>query len=183
LSNSTSAHAISALRAVGQSINEHATVNKGVRIRVVVGVLTGVLLVYFWLLADRAVGLISSGSAAGVALGVGVLLLPIIGTVLVFYELRFGWQTQKLARQLADQDLLPDDSALPRRASGRVERDAADAHFEVIRTEVEAAPDDWRGWYRLAHAYDLAGDRKRARSAMRHAIDLAEMPTQPPSDS
>ena len=34
------------------------------------------------------------------------------------------------------------------------------------------APQDWRGWYALAHAYDLAGDRKRARSAMRHAIDL-----------
>ena len=42
-----------------------------------------------------------------------------------------------------------------------------------IRAEVEAAPDDWRGWYRLAHAYDLAGDRKRARSAMRQAIELA----------
>ena len=108
-----------------------------------------------------------------VLLGIGVLLLPIIGVVLVGYELRFGWQTQQLARQLAAQDLLPDDSALPRRASGRIERDAADAHFETIRVEVEAAPDDWRGWYRLAHAYDLAGDRKRARSAMRRAIELA----------
>ena len=155
--------------------------NKGVRIRVVVAILTLVLIVYFYLLADRAVSLIASGSAAGIALGIGVLLLPIIGAVLVFYELRFGWQTQKLARQLADQDLLPDDSGLPRRASGRVERDAADAHFEVIRVEVESAPDDWRGWYRLAHAYDLAGDRKRARSAMRHAIELAGIASTPPS--
>ena len=54
-----------------------------------------------------------------------------------------------------------------------VERDAADAHFEIIRAEVEAAPEDWRGWYRLAHAYDLSGDRKRARASMRHAIELA----------
>jgi Flp pilus assembly protein TadD len=68
---------------------------------------------------------------------------------------------------------------LPRRASGRIEREAADAHFEVIRTEVEAAPDDWRGWYRLAQAYDLSGDRKRARSAMRHAIELAATPSGP----
>jgi tetratricopeptide (TPR) repeat protein len=132
-----------------------------------------VLIVYFWLLADRAVALIGSGTAAGIALGIGVLLLPIIGVVIVAWELRFGWQTQKLARRLADDDLLPDDSELPRRASGRVERDAADAHFEVIRAEVESAPSDWRNWYRLAHAYDLAGDRKRARSSMRHAIDLA----------
>jgi cytochrome c-type biogenesis protein CcmH/NrfG len=118
--------------------------------------------------------MITTGGAAGIALGVGVLLLPIIGVVLVGYELRFGWQTQVLARRLAEEDLLPDDSELARRASGRVERDAADAHFEVVRTEVEAAPEDWRGWYRLAHAYDLAGDRKRARSAMRHAIELSQ---------
>jgi cytochrome c-type biogenesis protein CcmH/NrfG len=156
-------------------------VNKGVRIRVVVGILTAVLIVYFWLLADRAIALIGSGSAAGIALGIGVLLLPIIGVVLVGWELRFGWQTQKLARRLAADDLLPDDSELPRRASGRVERDAADAHFEVIRAEVEAAPEDWRGWYRLAHAYDLAGDRKRARSAMRQAIDLENDSTSPSS--
>ena len=95
-----------------------------------------------------------------------------VGVVLLFWELRFGWQTQRLARQLADQDLLPDDSDLPKRASGRVERDAADAHFETVKARVESAPDDWRGWYALAHAYDLAGDRKRARSAMRHAIAL-----------
>jgi len=89
------------------------------------------------------------------------------------FELRFGWQTQTLGRRLAADGRLPDDSELPRRPSGRVDRDAADAHFEVIRAQVEAAPEDWRGWYRLAHAYDLAGDRKRARSAMRHAIELA----------
>ena len=135
--------------------------------------LTGALIVYFWLLASRAVILIGSGEPLAVALGIGVLLLPIIGVVLVVWELRFGWQAQNLARRLAEEDRLYDDSELPRRASGRIERDAADAHFEVIRTEVEAAPDDWRGWYRLAQAYDLSGDRKRARAAMRHAIELA----------
>ena len=147
--------------------------NKGVRIRVVVAILVAALVVYFWLLADRAFALIGTGSPAGIALGIGVLLLPIIGVVLVIWELRFGWQTQLLARRLAEEDLLPDDSDLPRRASGRIERDAADAHFEVIRAEVEAAPGNWRGWYRLAHAYDLSGDRKRARSAMRRAIELS----------
>jgi cytochrome c-type biogenesis protein CcmH/NrfG len=148
-------------------------VNAGIRTRVVVGILVAALVVYFVLLTQRAIVLIQSGNALAIALGVGVLLLPIIGVVLVGYELRFGWQTQRLARQLADQDMLPDDSALPRRASGRVERNAADAHFETIRVEVESAPEDWRGWYRLAHAYDLAGDRKRARSAMRRAIELS----------
>ncbi|ACV78605.1 tetratricopeptide repeat protein [Nakamurella multipartita] len=142
------------------------------RTRIVVALLTLALIAYFILLGGRAIALIESGSAAGIALGIGVLLLPIIGVVLLFWELRFGWQTQRLGRQLAEQDRLPDDSDLPRRPSGRVERDAADAHFETVRERVEAAPQDWRGWYELAHAYDLAGDRKRARAAMRHAIDL-----------
>jgi len=144
-----------------------------VRIRLIVGLLTAALIVYFWLLTDRAVALLTSGSMAGIALGIGVLLLPVLGVVVVVFELRFGWQTQTLGRRLAADGGLPDDSELPRRPSGRVDRDAADAHFNHIRAQVEAAPEDWRGWYRLAHAYDLAGDRKRAREAMRQAIELA----------
>jgi len=144
-----------------------------VRIRLIVGLLTAALIVYFWLLTDRAVALLTSGSMAGIALGIGVLLLPVLGVVVVVFELRFGWQTQTLGRRLAADGGLPDDSELPRRPSGRVDRDAADAHFNLIRAQVEAAPEDWRGWYRLAHAYDLAGDRKRAREAMRQAIELA----------
>jgi cytochrome c-type biogenesis protein CcmH/NrfG len=150
--------------------------SKRLRVQLIVGVLTCALIVYFAVLASRAFILIGSGEPLAVALGIGVLLLPIIGVVLVGWELRFGWQAQTLARRLAADDRLYDDSELPRRASGRIEREAADAHFEVIRTEVEAAPDDWRGWYRLAQAYDLSGDRKRARAAMRHAIELSAGP-------
>lgn len=146
--------------------------SKATRTKITVVLLTLALVAYFVLLGGRAVALIGSGSAAGIALGIGVLLLPIIGAVLVFWELRFGWQTQRLARQLAQDGQLPDVADLPVRPSGRVERDAADAHFETVKARVEGAPDDWRGWYALAHAYDLAGDRKRARSAMRHAIAL-----------
>lgn len=146
--------------------------SKGTRTKITVALLTLALVAYFVLLGERAVALIGSGGVAGIALGIGVLLLPIIGAILVFWELRFGWQTQRLARQLAQDGQLPDVADLPVRPSGRVERDAADAHFETVKARVEAAPDDWRGWYALAHAYDLAGDRKRARSAMRHAIAL-----------
>jgi Flp pilus assembly protein TadD len=41
-----------------------------------------------------------------------------------------------------------------------------------VRAEVEADPDDWRRWYRLARAYDYAGDRTRARETMRKAVEL-----------
>ena len=59
---------------------------------------------------------------------------------------------------------------LPRRASGRIEREAADELFEQVRTEWEADPDDWVNTYRIARAYDYAGDRTRARQMMKTAV-------------
>jgi Flp pilus assembly protein TadD len=41
-----------------------------------------------------------------------------------------------------------------------------------MRAQVEERPDDWRSWFRLALAYDAAGDRTRAREAARHALAL-----------
>ncbi|HEV3356123.1 MAG TPA: hypothetical protein VG247_04965 [Pseudonocardiaceae bacterium] len=135
--------------------------------------LTAVLVVYFVLLAQRAVLLIQTGTAAGIGLGVGVLILPLIGAWIAVVNLRFGMRVEKLARKLADDGLLPDVSELPRRPSGRIDRDAADAWFDERRAEVESAPRDWRAWYRLAYGYDIAGDRRRARETMRHALKLA----------
>jgi hypothetical protein len=149
-----------------------ARVAAGWRSRITVAVLVAVLVVYFVLLGDRAVLLISSGRLPAVGLGLAVFALPVIGAVTVGYELNFGRRTQQLAAQLAREGDLPDVSDLPRRPSGRIERDAADAHFEVVKARVEADESDWRGWYHLADAYDVAGDRKRARETMRHAIEL-----------
>jgi Tfp pilus assembly protein PilF len=67
-----------------------------------------------------------------------------------------------------------DVSSLPRMPSGRIERDAADALFEAVRTELEDDPNNWRRWYRLARAYDYAGDRSRARETMRKAVEMEE---------
>ncbi|MFP5313070.1 MAG: hypothetical protein ACLGH7_11835, partial [Actinomycetes bacterium] len=66
---------------------------------------------------------------------------------------------------------LPVDE-LPRTPGGRIVRAAADAEFEKYRAEAEAAPGDWRSWFRLSCAYDAAGDRKRARASMRDAVKL-----------
>jgi Flp pilus assembly protein TadD len=118
--------------------------------------------------------LVQTGTLVGISLGIGVLILPIIGAVLLVFELRFGAATARLARQLADDGELPDDSALARRPSGRIERASADAYFETVKTKVEADEGNWRLWYELGYAYNLAGDRKRARAAMRHAIELAD---------
>ncbi|TCO56737.1 hypothetical protein [Actinocrispum wychmicini] len=135
--------------------------------------LTAVLVLYFVLLAGRAIALIETGTGVGVGLGVGVLLLPVIGAWVAVATIRFGFQTERLARRLADEGVLPDTSDLPRMPSGRIRREDADAWFEERRAEVEATPDDWRAWFRLAHGYDIAGDRRRAREAMRRALELS----------
>ncbi|MEU6644860.1 tetratricopeptide repeat protein [Saccharomonospora sp. NPDC046836] len=135
-------------------------------------VLTAAVVVYLVLLAGRAVALIRAGGPVAVLLGVGVLLLPLLGVWIVFTTWRSGTQVQRLARRLDAEDGLPDVSDLPRRPSGRVDRAAADAWFDQRRAEVEAEPGDWRSWYRLAYAYDIAGDRRRARATMRKAIEL-----------
>lgn len=138
----------------------------------VVALLLAALLVYFGFIGYRGVLLLGEPRWSLKLLGAAVLVVPLIGLYTVYGELRFGQATERLAQRLvAEGD--PGEPDLPRRPSGRVEREAADALFEQRRVAVEADPDDWRGWYRLAVAYDYAGDRKRARSAMRTAIAKA----------
>ncbi len=136
--------------------------------------LTAVLAVYFVLLGRQGVLLIQAGGVAPIGLGLGVLILPLIGAWVVVATLRAGLRHQHLARRLHDEDGLPDTSGLPRRPSGRIDRDAADAYFAARKTEYEVAPDDWRTNYRLAIAYDTAGDRGRARATMTRAVALEE---------
>jgi hypothetical protein len=136
--------------------------------------LTAILVVYFVLLAQRAVFLIQTGTVVGIGLGVGVLLLPLVGVWIAVVNLRFGVRVERLAWRMNDEGVLPDTTDLPRRPSGRVDRAAADTWFEARRAEVEADPDDWRRWFSLAHGYDIAGDRRRAREAMGHALELAD---------
>ncbi|GAA3826147.1 MULTISPECIES: hypothetical protein [Amycolatopsis] len=135
-------------------------------------VMTAALVVYLVLLGARGVELIATGTGVGIALGVGVLVLPLLGLWMVVATWRSGTRIQHLARRLDAEGGLPDVDDLPRRPSGRVDRAAADAWFEERRAELEQHPEDWRYWYRLAHAYDLAGDRRRARATMRKALDL-----------
>ncbi|KWW99723.1 hypothetical protein LI90_1362 [Carbonactinospora thermoautotrophica] len=135
-------------------------------------VLLVVAMAFYWLvLGQYGVLLIAEGRPVAVALGVGVLLLPLVGLWVVWSELRFGLATERLARLLEAEGGLPVDD-LPRLPSGRIEPEAVQAAFERRKAEVEAAPEDWRAWYRLAVAYADARDMGHARQAMRRAISL-----------
>jgi cytochrome c-type biogenesis protein CcmH/NrfG len=149
---------------------------RAVRIQLLIALMCVALVTYFVLLGRLAVAMIISGRAAAVGLGLAVLIMPVIGLWAMITTLRAGFAHQKLARLIAADGMELDAGALPRRPSGRIQRDAADALFATVRTEVETDPDDWRRWYRLARAYDYAGDRRRAREAMKTAVELQGRP-------
>jgi cytochrome c-type biogenesis protein CcmH/NrfG len=147
-------------------------VSRSMRIQLTIAFMCAALLAYIVLLGRSAVLMIGSGQAVAVVLGVALLILPGIGLWAMIATLRAGFAHQKLARLVAQDGMELDVSALPRRPSGRIERDAADALFHTVRAELDSDPHDWRRWYRLARAYDYAGDRGRAREAMRTALEL-----------
>lgn len=138
--------------------------------RLLAGLLTLALVGYFLLMARQAFAFIAEGGYL-VLLGLAILVLPLIGCYVVVREWQFGRQVQALASYLDRRGELPADD-LPKRPSGRAEREAADERFNERADEVQRTPQDPGAWFRLAVAYDDAGDRKRARSSMRKAVAL-----------
>jgi hypothetical protein len=134
-------------------------------------VMAVLLALYLVLVAQHAIVLVGTGILVGQIEGIALLVLPIIGAWALIAELRFGVRAQRLLRLMTERDELPVDD-LPHLPSGRPDRVAADKEFPKYQAEVEAAPENWTRWYRLALAYDAAGDRRRARWATRRAIRL-----------
>jgi hypothetical protein len=147
---------------------------RALRIQLLIGFMCLALVVYFLLLGRIAWAFITSGSAAAIGLGLAVLIMPLIGIWVMVSTLQAGFAHQRLARIIRDECMELDVSSLPTMPSGRIQRDAADALFHTVREELEHDPDNWRRWYRLARAYDYAGDRGRAREAMKKAVQLQE---------
>jgi hypothetical protein len=139
--------------------------------RIGVAVMAVLLVLYFVLAGQRAVVLLGSGVGIGIAMGVALLVLPLVGAWAIGRELMFGFRTQQLVGILDAEGGLPVDD-LPKLASGRPVRAAADEQFPRYQAEVAAAPESWRAWFRLGLAYDASGDRRRARHAIRTAISL-----------
>jgi hypothetical protein len=135
-------------------------------------VMAALLLLYLVFAGWYATILLRVGEPVATAMGVALLVLPVLGAWALVVELRFGIRSERLARRLEAEGGLPDE-VLPARASGRVDRDAARDVFPRYQAEVEADADSWRAWFRLALAYDASGDRRRARWATRRAIALA----------
>ena len=133
-------------------------------------VMAALLVVYLALVGWRAVQFMQTGEPVAVVMGVTLLVLPVIAAWALWREIAFGVRSQALMRRLEAEGGL--DLDIPTTPSGRAERAGADAAFPAFREAAEADPESWRAWLRLGLAYDAAGDRRRARSAVRRAITL-----------
>ena len=139
--------------------------------RVAAVLMSALLVLYLVLVLQLAIRLITVDNGISKALGIALLVLPLLGAWALVAEILFGLRTQRLVRRLDVAGELPVDS-LPKRTSGRPERTAADAEFPRYRAEVEADPGSWKAWFRLGLSYDASGDRPRARRSLRRAIAL-----------
>ncbi|MFF2273087.1 hypothetical protein ACFVTX_12475 [Agromyces sp. NPDC058136] len=132
--------------------------------------MAALLALYLALVGWRAVQFIGTGEPVAIVMGVALLVLPLIAVWAIWRELAFGIRSQRLVQRLETEGGL--DLELPVRESGRVDKSAAQAEFARFAAEAEAEPESWRAWLRLGLAYDAAGDRRRARHAVRRAIEL-----------
>lgn len=131
------------------------------------------LLVLYLVFAIRyGVFLVSVGQPIPVAMGIALFVLPLIAAWALVAELLFAVRAERLGVRLETEGGMPTEH-LPLTPSGRIERQAATDLFPTYKAAVEAAPEDWRSWFRLGLAYDASGDRRRARWATRQAIRLS----------
>ena len=139
--------------------------------RIGVVVMAALLALYLVFAIRYGVLMLGLDGVVPVAIGIALLVLPLLAAGTIVAEVVFGVRAERLARWLEAEDAVPSDE-LPAVASGRIDRAAALAVFPTYQQAVEAEPGDWRAWYRLALAYDASGDRRRARWATRTAIRL-----------
>ncbi|MFG3115839.1 hypothetical protein ACGF4C_15675 [Streptomyces sp. NPDC048197] len=135
--------------------------------------LATVLVLVFGVVAMEGVLLLLTGEPAAMGMGAVAFVLPCLGGWFLWHNTRFARNAHRLAAVLESEGSLPADE-LKRTPGGRIDRDSADEVFARRQAETEAAPGDWRTWFRLAVAYHDARDTPRARKAMQRAITLYE---------
>lgn len=111
--------------------------------RISAAVMGALLLLYLVLVVQLAIKFIAVDEPISKAIGIALLVLPLVGLWALVAEIVFGVRSERLGRSLAADGPNP-MADLPRLASGRVEREAADEVFPTFRAEAEAAPDSDR---------------------------------------
>ncbi|WP_061960413.1 hypothetical protein [Demequina flava] len=133
--------------------------------------MTVILALYVAFVANYAWVLINTDAWQARALGVAMMVLPLIAGWYLIIEWRLGMTVQKMARDLQEREELPSfDGEVT--VSGRLTPESAEVAYEEAKAAVDAQPEQWEAWFRVAYAYEENRDRSMARKSLRHAADL-----------
>lgn len=124
--------------------------------------------IYVVLLGQKAILLLLEESLVAKAMGVALLVLPLIAAWAILTEIKFGMDAERLSRKNTEPQL---EFAL--RPSGKPTKESAQSEFERIKSLVSQDLWNWELWFRLGECYEASGDRKLARKSIRKAIKLA----------
>jgi tetratricopeptide (TPR) repeat protein len=130
--------------------------------------MTALAVIYVVLLGQKAVLLILDNNWVAKAMGLALLVLPIVAAWAILTEVKFGIDAERLAKTNSLPEL-----QLELRPSGRATKESAQVEFERIKALVSQDLENWELWFRLGECYDASGDRKLARKSIRKAIKLA----------
>ncbi len=141
------------------------------RTKIWVVLMTSLALSYVIIFGSRAVVLVQEPQLIPKLIGISMFVFPAVAIWSIAIEIRFGFASEKLSKQLESENF--PELELDLRPSGRATKESAASAFEKAKAQLESKDSDWRLWFRLGEAYEAAGDRKRARAAIREAIRLA----------
>jgi tetratricopeptide (TPR) repeat protein len=130
--------------------------------------MTAFAVIYVVLLGQKAVLLILDDNWVAKAMGLALLVLPIVAAWAILTEVKFGIDAERLAKSNSLPEL-----QLELRPSGRATKESAQVEFERIKFLVSQDLENWELWFRLGEWYEASGDRKLARKSIRKAIKLA----------
>ncbi|MEY4558301.1 MAG: hypothetical protein RL024_459 [Actinomycetota bacterium] len=124
--------------------------------------------IYVVLLGQKAILLLLDASLVAKAMGVALLVLPLVAAWAILTEIKFGVDAERLARTNTQPQL-----EFEIRPSGKPTKESAQQEFERIKALVSKDLSNWELWFRLGECYEASGDRKLARKSIRKAIKLA----------
>ncbi|NCA07665.1 MAG: hypothetical protein EBS85_02910 [Micrococcales bacterium] len=136
-------------------------------------IMSALVVMYLALLGQQGYLFLIQDSPVAKVMGFCILILPLFGAWGIYMELRFGLAIEKLGKALEDEGAWPrfKFSVMP---SGRANKAEAMLEFEKYQVAATKDPENWRSWFALGLIYDACGDRKRARGAMRKAIERSK---------
>ena len=124
--------------------------------------------IYVVLLGQKAILLLLEASLVAKAMGVALLVLPLIAAWAILTEIKFGMDAERLSRTNTEPQL-----EFELRPIGKPTKESAHVEFERIKSQVSQDLSNWELWFRLGECYEASGDRKLARKSIRKAIKLA----------